>query len=102
MVVTMDAKVNAPGHNNGVRSIVVVAKAREIANSIQSSLEHQGFRVLVAEPCQAAIDLVLDHPPDNYRYRLSTGGSAIQIRVNDGTRNADPSPPRINIIETQP
>jgi DNA-binding response OmpR family regulator len=64
MVVTMDAKVNAPGHNNGVRNIVVVEDAREIANSIQSSLEHQGFRVLVAETGQAALDLVFDHPPD--------------------------------------
>jgi len=60
----MDAKLNAPGSDNGIRSIVVVEDARDVADSIRYSLEHQGFRVRVASTSQVALDMVLDHPPN--------------------------------------
>jgi DNA-binding response OmpR family regulator len=47
-----------------VRSIVVVEDAQDVADSIRTSLEHQGFRVSVANSNVGALDLVLDHPPD--------------------------------------
>ena len=64
MVATMDAKLNASESDNGIRSIVVVEDSRDIAASIRCTLEHQGFRVRVATTRQAALDLVLDHPPN--------------------------------------
>ena len=59
----MDAKLNVPESDNGIRSIVVVEDARDVADSIRYSLEHQGFRVWVATTGPAALDLILDHPP---------------------------------------
>jgi len=61
MVTTMDAKLNAPGSDSGIRSIVVVEDSRDVADSIRYTLEHQGFRVREATTRQAALDLVLDH-----------------------------------------
>src|SRR6185295_19496174 len=63
MVATMDAKLNEPGTNNGIRSIVVVEDAQELADSIRYSLEHEGFRVSIANTGQAALDIILEHPP---------------------------------------
>jgi two-component system alkaline phosphatase synthesis response regulator PhoP len=60
----MDAKSNAPESYNGIRSIVVVEDAQDVADSIRYSLEHEGFRVSVATTGQAALDLILDHPPN--------------------------------------
>ena len=64
MVVTMDAKLNPPVSDNGIRSIVVVEDARDLADSIRYSLEHEGFRVWVATTGPAALDLILDNPPN--------------------------------------
>ena len=64
MVATMDAKPYASGSNNGIRSIVVVEDAQDIADSIRYNLEHHGFRVSVATTGPAALDLILDHPPN--------------------------------------
>ena len=63
MVATMDPKLNAPESDNGIRSIVVVEDAQDVADSIRYSLEHQGFRVSVATTSPAALDLILNHPP---------------------------------------
>ena len=60
----MDAQSNSPGSDNGIRSIVVVEDAQDVADSIRYSLEHEGFRVSVATTGQAALDLILDHPPN--------------------------------------
>jgi DNA-binding response OmpR family regulator len=60
----MNPRLNTPGSDNGIRSIVVIEDAREIADSIRYSLEHQGFRVWVAATRQVALDLVRDHPPN--------------------------------------
>jgi DNA-binding response OmpR family regulator len=60
----MDAKSNAQESYNGIRSIVVVEDAQDVADSIRYSLEHEGFRVSVATTGQAALDLILDHPPN--------------------------------------
>jgi len=64
MVATIDAEPVASQATNGVRSIVVVEDAQDVADSIRTSLEHQGFRVSVANSNVGALDLVLDHPPD--------------------------------------
>jgi two-component system, OmpR family, alkaline phosphatase synthesis response regulator PhoP len=60
----MDAKSNASGSGSGIRSIVVVEDAQDVADSIRYSLEHEGFRVSVATSGPAALDLILDHPPN--------------------------------------
>ena len=64
MVVTMDSKPNGSIRENGIRSIVVAEDAGDIADSIRYYLERQGFRVWIANTGQAALDLVLDHPPN--------------------------------------
>ncbi len=60
----MEAKLNAPGSENGIRSIVVVENVQDVADSIRYCLEHQGFRVRVATTRQVALDMVLEHPPN--------------------------------------
>src|SRR5882724_4779293 len=76
MVATMDAQSNAPGSDNGIRSIVVVEDAQDIADSIRYSLEHEGFRVSVATTGQAALDLILDHPPNLVLLDINLPGSS--------------------------
>lgn len=60
----MDAKLGEQGIENGIRSIVVVEDEQDVADSIRSSLEHEGFRVWVAASGPAALDLILNHPPN--------------------------------------
>ena len=60
----MDSKPNGSIRENGIRSIVVAEDAGDIADSIRYYLERQGFRVWIANTGQAALDLVLDHPPN--------------------------------------
>ena len=60
----MDSKLNASIRENNIRSIVVAEDAGDIADSIRYNLERQGFRVWIANTGQAALDLVLDHPPN--------------------------------------
>jgi DNA-binding response OmpR family regulator len=64
MVAMVESKASEQGRVNNIRSIVVVEDAEDIAFSIRDSLEHEGFRVRVATTSQAALDLVLDHPPN--------------------------------------
>lgn len=64
MVATIDPEPVTSPSTNGVRTIVVVEDAQDVADSIRTSLEHQGFRVSVANNYIAALDLVVDHPPD--------------------------------------
>jgi two-component system alkaline phosphatase synthesis response regulator PhoP len=60
----MDSKPNESMRESGIRSIVVAEDAGDIADSIRYYLERQGFRVWIANTGQAALDLVLDHPPN--------------------------------------
>ena len=60
----MDSKPHESLRGNSIRSIVVGEDAGDIADSIRYNLEHQGFRVWVANTSQAALDLVLNHPPN--------------------------------------
>ncbi|HSQ20944.1 MAG TPA: response regulator transcription factor, partial [Blastocatellia bacterium] len=55
--------MNESVRENSIRSIVVAEDAGDVADSIRYNLERQGFRVRVANTGQAALDLILDHPP---------------------------------------
>ena len=59
----MEPKLNEPGEENSIRSIVVAEDAADVADSIRYNLERQGFRVWVADTGQAALDLILDRLP---------------------------------------
>lgn len=63
MVAMVDPKPNEQGRENGIRSIVIVEGAEDVAASIRYNLEHQGFRVRVATTGQAGLEMVLDQPP---------------------------------------
>ena len=63
----MDAKLGEQGIENGIRSIVVVEGEQDVADSIRYSLKHEGFRVWVATTGPAALDHILDHPPNPSR-----------------------------------
>ena len=60
----MDSKLHGSTRESSIRSIVVVEDAGDIADSIRYNLEHQGFRVWVANNGQAALELVLNNPPN--------------------------------------
>jgi DNA-binding response OmpR family regulator len=70
----MAVKQNEPPRENGIRSIVVAEDAADVADSIRYSLEHQGFRVSVANTAQAALDLVLGHPPNLFLLDIDLPG----------------------------
>src|SRR5215813_4874666 len=96
MVATIDAEPVASHVSNGVRSIVVVEDAQDVADSIRASLEHQGFRVSVVNNAAAALDLVLDHPPDLVLLDLSMPDSVssdLCRRIREGT-----APARVPIL----
>jgi len=91
MVATIDAEPVTSHVSNGVRTIVVVEDAQDVADSIRTSLEHQGFRVSVASNSAAALDLVRDHPPDLVLLDLSLpdgSGSDLCRRIREGTAPA--------------
>ena len=91
MVATIDAEPVTSHVSNGVRTIVVVEDAQDVADSIRTSLEHQGFRVAVASNSAAALDLVRDHPPDLVLLDLSLpdgSGSDLCRRIREGTAPA--------------
>jgi DNA-binding response OmpR family regulator len=91
----MEVKLDAPVVVNGIRSIVVVEDAQDVADSIRYSLEHEGFRVWVATTGPAALDLILDHPPNlvlvdinlpersgfDLCHRFRAGGAATRLPV---------------------
>jgi two-component system, OmpR family, alkaline phosphatase synthesis response regulator PhoP len=64
MVAMADAKLNGSGKETSIRSIIVVEDAEDIADSIRYNLAHEGFLVRVASSGQAALDLILDRPPN--------------------------------------
>jgi len=64
MVVVMDSKPNGFIREKSIRSIVVAEDAGDIADSIRYYLERQGFRVRIANTGQAALDLIMEHPPN--------------------------------------
>jgi DNA-binding response OmpR family regulator len=47
-----------------VRSVVIVEDDEDIAESIRYNLEREGFRVRIATTGEAALNLILDRPPN--------------------------------------
>jgi two-component system alkaline phosphatase synthesis response regulator PhoP len=80
MVVTMESKSNDPIRENNIRSILVAEDAGDVADSIRYNLERQGYRVSIASNGQAALDLLLGHPPSLFLLDINLPGlSAIEL-----------------------
>ena len=77
----MESKANESVRESSIRSIVVAGDAGDVADSIRYNLERQGFRVRVANTGQAALDLILDHPPNLVLLDISLPGmSGLEFR----------------------
>lgn len=75
MVVIVESKLNEPARENNIRSILVAEDAGDFADVIRYNLELQGFRVWVANTGQAALDLILDRPPNLVLLDINLTGS---------------------------
>jgi two-component system alkaline phosphatase synthesis response regulator PhoP len=76
----MESKSNEPIKENNIRSILVAEDAGDVADSIRYNLERQGYRVSVASNGQAALDLLLGHPPSLFLLDINLPGlSAIEL-----------------------
>jgi two-component system alkaline phosphatase synthesis response regulator PhoP len=74
MVATMESKSNEPIKESNIRSILVAEDAGYVADSIRYNLERQGYRVSVASNGQAALDLLLGHPPSLFLLDINLPG----------------------------
>jgi len=80
MVAPMESKSNEPIRESNIRSILVAEDAGDVADSIRYNLERQGYRVSVASNGQAALDLLLGHPPSLFLLDINLPGlSAIEL-----------------------
>jgi two-component system alkaline phosphatase synthesis response regulator PhoP len=80
MVATMEYKSNESIRENNIRSILVAEDAGDVADSIRYNLERQGYRVSVASNGDAALDLILGHPPSLFLLDINLPGlSAIEL-----------------------
>jgi two-component system, OmpR family, alkaline phosphatase synthesis response regulator PhoP len=63
MVATVEPKTNQAHRETGIRTIVVAEDAGDLADSIRYNLEHQGYRVLIANERQSSLELAVLNPP---------------------------------------
>ena len=76
----MELKPNEVRKDSGIRSILVAEDAADVADSIRYNLERQGFRVSVANTGQAALDLMIGHPPSLFLLDINLQGfSAFEL-----------------------
>ena len=76
----MELKPNEVRKDSGIRSILVAEDAAEVADSIRYNLERQGFRVSVANTGQAALELMIGHPPSLFLLDINLQGfSAVEL-----------------------
>jgi two-component system alkaline phosphatase synthesis response regulator PhoP len=64
MVAMVNSKSNAVGKQSHLQRIVVIEDDETIADSLRFNLEHQGFRIRVANTVQSALDIILEKPPN--------------------------------------
>jgi two-component system, OmpR family, alkaline phosphatase synthesis response regulator PhoP len=96
MVTTVEPKVNQAYREDGIRTIVVAEDAGDLADSIRYNLEHQGYRVLVANDRQSSLELALVNTPSLVLLDINlTGVSAVDLCRQ--FRN-DPATTRVPIL----
>src|SRR5262249_48645391 len=80
MVATVEPKSNQGYREDGIRTIVVAEDAGDLADSIRYNLEHQGYRVLVANDRQSSFELALVNPPSLFLLDINVRGmSAVEM-----------------------
>lgn len=80
MVAIVESKPNESIRESSIRSILVAEDAGDVADAIRYNLELQGFRVWVANTGQAALDLILDRPPNLILLNMNlTGKNGLEL-----------------------
>ena len=95
MVATVEPKTNQVYRESRIRTIVVAEDAGDLADSIRYSLEHQGYRVLLADDRQKSQEMALVNPSLFLLDINLTGASAVELCRQ--FRN-DPATTRVPIL----
>lgn len=96
MVTKVEPKVNHAYRENGIRTIVVAEDAGDLADSIRYNLEHEGYRVLVANDRQSSLELALVNTPSLVLLDINFTGVSV-VDLCRQFRN-DPATTRVPIL----